>query len=824
MNDALVYGVVPFKPAPGLPGFLRYLVMTCAIVATADSNDITREFGENLARVFGTQSPFNNRSALPGLWHRLANWCNEAHAAGLPIRKVTLPPPGTGKHLGITNAIAFPSWRDLRRLRQLLDRRAEHRSIDGPADAARLLCPIVENDVSFSPAIRRASAEYQQLYLKKASLLGLHRFWMALTGLLKEHRSPPSERGLVPRLELTFGATLDDAELRCVVTDRKGNSEQLGVLEGFPDQVLAQAPEWAIAKSGNHASEALVLAIERGCIPFVEARFGVWQTALLQPPDPVRCLLLLSKQNRDVARHWGVDAEPVGENWLLTAPIPARDCRSLYQYMGLGIGTPGPTSAAIALVGGHRSGSGYLGRESLLPHIGILGPGVLTVRPAEDDGSRCELNRETASLFSMVAPTPLKGAYKFRLDEDIIPATEPLAIERSVTFFPDALEHARLGDIDETTWYSHEEAGVHSASRSPLLTDVIDEHRVIDSERSARFQDLMEAIYAGGRTGWSEQDLVLTMRAVLGEDGPSVWDVLRGLMECGWLRTTSNLRWRARRWWLTPPSLVVVRNASGVAGLLLVGSASANIRRRFQETARAAGCTVTERPGPSEYTASMQLATGRGLREMARELGWSVDERRICVPAAAPHCWSQEHVDESRHKRVAKWNWKAGGFRNPDIPQTGLVSLERFRRERGDRDDLYVVVGADPNRYVTTSRASAISEAHRRARIAMFSWDGSRLFRNSADGHLVEPLAKLAMLSACRSPGPAWLDGRWTYVYETTSDCVTLIRTVFGHGFVQQTSTLEPTASRLSAESIGWLRNRNLFRAENLTLPTAGQR
>jgi hypothetical protein len=125
MSDALAYGLVPYKPRPGLPGFFRYLVMTCAIVATADSNDATQEFGKNLAQAFGSRNPFNNRSSLPDLWLRLARWCNEENAAGRAIRRVVLPPPGTGKYLGLTNAITFPSWRDLRRLRQLLDRRAE---------------------------------------------------------------------------------------------------------------------------------------------------------------------------------------------------------------------------------------------------------------------------------------------------------------------------------------------------------------------------------------------------------------------------------------------------------------------------------------------------------------------------------------------------------------------------------------------------------------------------------------------------------------------------------------------------------------------------
>jgi len=538
---------------------------------------------------------------------------------------------------------------------------------------------------------------------------------------------------------------------------------------------------------------------------------------------PARCLLLLSKKNRDVALKWGVSAVPIGDEWRLAGPIPARDCRSVYQYLGRSTEPASSPSEAVMLVGGYRTGSGFLGREALLPQIRIAGPGAVTLRPVQESGANCQLRRDSDDFYSVITGTPLEGVYKLRLDEDMIASAEPLAIETSVVFFPDALVHAELGHIDEATWRRREEARARSACGPTVLADITDDHPPVDSERSAQFQDCLEALYAGGRSGWSEQELVSTMRAVLGDNAPPVWDILRGLMECGWLKPTSNLRWRARRWWLTPPTLVRVRNTEGIQGLLLVGSAPANIRRRFQQTAQAAGCTVMERPGASEYTACMQLALGPALGEVAEELAWPLAERLICTPMAAPDCWPPENVDESRHRRVGRWNWDKGGFRSPETTNPGPVNLERFRRERGDRDDIFVVTGPGSARYVTTSRTSAIVEAYRRARIAMFRWDGALLVRNSEDGHLVEPLANLAVLSSCRSPGPALVDGRWTYAYGMTADCVGWIRSVFGQAFVEYKSTLDTKLSGLSAEALGWSRNRNVFRVLELMPPPVGR-
>lgn len=821
MADALANGLVPFKPKPGLPGFFRYLVMTCAIVATADNNDSTQDFGKNLARAFGSENPFNNRSSLPDLWHRLESWCNEAQAAGQAIRKVTLPPPGTGKHLGLTNAITFPSWRDLRRLRQLLDRRTEYRSIVDPVDAAIQLCPLIENDFSYSPTIRLASGEYRQLYLKKASLLGLHRFWLALAGLLTEQRSPTSERAVTPRLELRFGSAIDDVELRVTLADKKGHVDPLQILEGFPDQVLEQTGPWAVRIAGERSSEALVSAVTSGVVPLTEAHFGVWHSSLLLPTAPARCLLLLSVKNRNIARKWGIGTESIGDNWLLAGPIPARDCRSVYQYIGLSVESACSPAQAMMLVGGHRTGTGFLGRKTLLPQIRISGPGGVTLRPVQEDGAKCRLHSEASDLYSIGTDIPLDGAYKLRLDEDMIPAAEPLAIETTIVFFTDALEHVALSDIDDARWRLANEARVRPTSLAVVSKATTDEYQpVLDRERSRRFEDWLEALYAGGRNGWSEQELVSTIPAVLGEGAPPVWDILRGLNECGWLQPTSNLRWRARRWWLTPPSLIKIRFVQGTEGLLLLGSTPASIRRRFRETAQTVGCTVSDRPGPSEFAAHLLLATGPTLDDLMTELGWTVAEQRAAAPVPAPDCWTTENVDESRHQRVARWNWEAGAFRSPVTTKSGMVNLERFRRERGDRDDIFVVAGSDNSeRYVTTSRTSAIIEAYRRARIPMFRWDGTRLVRNCQDGHLVEPLATLAMRSSCRSPGPALVDGRWTYVYEMTTDCVDWIGAMLGQAFIHHATARDAEVSSLSAEAFGWSRNRNVFRVQESKPP-----
>jgi hypothetical protein len=815
MSDALARDTLAFQGTADAPGFFRYLVMTCAIVATADNNDLTQEFGENLALAFDSHNFFTNRTALPVLWRRLRDWCNQQNAAGAPVRKVVLPPPGTGRYLGLTNAITFPGWRDLRRLRQLLDRRSEFRSIDGPVAAAKQLCPEIENDASFSPAMRQACEEYQKLYSAKASLLELHRFWLALNGLLQQNHLSTHRRSLTPRLELRFGSGLDDVELQVTLLDSKGSIDVRQVLDGCPDEVLRSVGPWLTQIVGESRSSPLTAAVHNGILPLVEAHFGVWHSSLRVPVPPVSCLILLSRKNKDLARKWGVEAEPIGEDWLLAGPVAARDAQSLYQYLGLGGEDSLPSiSQALMLTGGFKTGSGFLGRASLLPKIEIAGPGTAVLTRTDINGPAYALRAEVSRIYSIDAKESLSGAYKIRLEEDIVPGIEPLAVEKSVVFFPDALEHVELAAIDQTLWHRAPETSTRKTVRTAIEFAPLAERRSEWSpDSSERFHDLLEAIYAEGRLGWSEQELVASIRRLLGADIPAVWDILRGLTECGWLMVTSNLRWRVRRWWIRPPSLVKLSLADGTEALLLTGSTPAMIRKRFTETAAAAGCVVEERAGPSEFAASMLLAKGADIPSVVDELQWSVVEEFTVPSSAAPDCWPLENVDESRHRRVARWDWKAGCFTSREQIQSDSVELERFRRERGDRDDLFVVSGPNgATRYATTSRTRAIAEAYRRAQVPLFQLDGANLVRMPRDGHLPDSLAAMALVLTCRSPGPALVDGRWTYVYPADTSWVQSVRGVMGRFFVGGRLESPKEGGHLSAETFGYLRNRNLFR------------
>lgn len=66
--------------------------------------------------------------------------------------------------------------------------------------------------------------------------------------------------------------------------------------------------------------------------------------------------------------------------------------------------------------------------------------------------------------------------------------------------------------------------------------------------------DLTEAVYAGGRSGWAEGDLVGLVKDVFGADA-NPWAVIRSLCDATLLTSRLRPRWKGRIWTLDPPSL-----------------------------------------------------------------------------------------------------------------------------------------------------------------------------------------------------------------------------------------------------------------------------
>ena len=383
------------------------------------------------------------------------------------------------------------------------------------------------------------------------------------------------------------------------------------------------------------------------------------------------------------------------------------------------------------------------------------------MRAGDDLSEALKLQQHGQGRFVISTEKSIAGLFRFRLRESVL-GDEVLAVELPIRFVADAPMHSELSAGRRDTRTDVEFSSSVTVSAVPRLSNI--SPRALSEQpmptRADRFDDLLEAVYALGRSGWSEGALVASVGDMC--PGPSPWDVLRALEEAGWLERRLSQIWRATYWMLLPPVLVPLAS-SDISATLLEGAAPTAIRTRFTRATCALGGWVEVRQGLGPFTPNCLVAHGPRTDELAKELGWAVVDRPSGVNGVAPDCWPDERATTAGFSPHRVWDWHAAGFRGV-IKAHGVVDLSWWRRESGDRHDLYTVTGSGAG-FTTTNRTVAILEAHRRAGMPLFRRQGESWLRTAEQGYMPLPIAVRLRREEQLASGPVFVDGRWTYAY-----------------------------------------------------------
>ncbi len=794
------------SPDPSVPGYFRYLVLTCAVVATADDNPDTQDFGRNLRRIVGGAHDFTVRAALPGLWQSLRNWCARARKRGDPVREMVLPRPGVGAHIGLTNAIAFPGWRDLRALRRWFDAHpSAANELRKPADVANRLCPEIRPGGRFNEQLVKAADEYMSLYRRGTSLLHLHRLWEATCRALdrRVHKDRDASRSL--RLELEVGHHAPDTRIRIAHLDRVGAEDTTKPSAIYRvDEVRA-----ALAAERNDRAASLLCArFDAGAVPFVQQRFGLW-SAEFAPPAPGREWLYLVTTRiamRGPVATLRARGARVSEYWSLIGPVGHADATLLHRALGLDLDFEQDAVDPLTVDGGVRTRFGLLGRVRVLPAIRREGRGELAMEPVEADGRQVLLQGTgDAATFVIASEGALDGTYRLSLTEEPSPGVR-LGVERQLRFVENAPEHHELGRPG-AGWDDQPEHASEARRSVVPVASYPDAVMVPDDGGPTALDDLLEVIYARGRTGWGESDLVPLVRALL--PGPSPWDILRSLQESGWLRRTTSSRWHATQWWLIPPRLVALDARPG-GDVLLEGSCPRIVRDRFEVTVAALGGRVHLHAGVGPLAVRTARASGVDGHVLASELGWPRCDPGHESALPAPQCWPPGGIDESQHRLHETWNWGSGVFDRPDARDETRIRLDRWTRD--DRPDIFTIAYGSRRHFSTASRTVAVAESFRIAGVPMFSLDDDVMRRIPLQGHLPMHLAHACHRATLRASGPVLADGRWSYAYAASARACESVRRCLGRHFLVDPRPREhaPSDRTPIATLVGRARRRGL--------------
>ena len=806
ISDFLAYGSHPYQWSPDLPGYFRFLLLTCVVVASADDNEETQEFSKNLQRLCRTRRSFGNRQALPRMWNRLVDWCESSRLRGQPVRRIVLPPfDRTEPHIGLTNAISFPSWRDTRRLQSVFERSSGRCLVESPRDAALRLCPVIKDERRFSLQMRTASEEFNVLYRERASLLATHRFWAAVCRALQLKRPNLVFDGPLLRAEFLPGQLPEESRVVFLQERTKGSGD---ATKGSWTECLAvdafQMLE-AMQRSGSDQGRELMDALRAGALPFVHERFGVWISSLSGCSAGDQWIYLVDRERAATVRRLAfAKLSRLNDHWWLVEASTGDAAMHLHQVLGLHARSSGTQDGAFRLRGGVKTPAGHLGRTTLLPWLEIDGSAEISIA-SRDKASVIDIQKVDGGAL-LASHGPLDGQYELSL-ENQLGGRRILSVHRTLRFVADAPQHPSIR-VPATTWRDRRECRDEAWIEHPV--SVVSGTSGVgrsDSGLRDRFDDLLELIYARGASGWAERDLVDAVRELV--PGPSPWDVLRTLQESGWLRSMHSISWRANTWRLMPPHLLRISLDGGDAAVLC-GSASAAIRGRFSATTAALGGFVTSIPGIGPLSPVTAIATNLAPDRLADELAWPVGSVQIAASLRAPGCWESSPSGLEKHELYAEWHWRAGSFRTLEHPAPAAnVEIRWWRRSEGDRGDLFSVDGGAAGQLVSASRTVALVEAFRRAREPMFTQSGGMLLRLPVEGHLPLHLAQTLHVCSLTASGLVRAGNEWRYAYSASAEGMKSASYCLGRHFFERGDRVAPQrVTYLTSTIIGFDRHR----------------
>jgi hypothetical protein len=736
--DALERGRYDNLDNIGLPGCFSFLALTLFVDSLIDEQfNETGQFRPKLADFLRVDRSFSNLCGVAEMWNALDSWLRRQHQLGRPFRLLNLPDPGAWTHIGHTVRLSFPSRRDKRLVLSFLD---EH---EGVLDSPRTFLNAfrnIANSNRASWALREAFADFHHAFLAGKRALGEHRFWLMVLALAEGREKAPTP--LNTWIEMTRD---QDGVWTFVVATSS--------LETIRREVYALL-DVAAAEVKGSGRGGIGRDIGKGFLLFRQAGHARWNSASSLSECIGRVMIAVSSQAR---LQIGNRLAPLVESgsWLLTRePVTVDAAKIALCRLGL-CADNGDEIINVVVRDGVRNGGVWLGRPTFLPCIQAdrsVGPqsGYLQVR-AEDEvaGSvSCTELHSSPGLYRLESDRPLNGRYI------ISPADERSGSptwSRRLSFTADALSRDPEGE---------------SVAGLPLQEwdDVVDQAfgtnfaEATWDEVPTRLDDLNEAIYAAGRTGWDEAEMVTLISQAYGRD-LNPWDVIRSFQESSILRPTLRPMWRGRVWRLGSPKLIRLDSINGDV-LVAGGCISATMADEFKRASEGAGARCFRRRGVSEFAPMLLGCVGGNIEVVAERLQWKL--QRPKGPGSRRLAFHTTTRSVERHRPATSWDWRKRRFVPHDEASAEVVSLTRWTHPGGADHDIYVI-RRDRKEWKLLSRPAAICLAHCLAAIPLFRFSGGRLLRLASEGSLPDAVAAAARLHSLINPGPAGKEFGYAY-------------------------------------------------------------
>ena len=740
------------------PGWFRYLLFSCAIEALPSERFGSNNFRHRVAGATGVS--LSNVPGLAALWRRLQTWLDSRQVEGQPYRSLILPNPETMSQIGYSVNGAFPTWRDADRLNKIWGQRTSFKTL-GPLAAKREIGRQLGAH-RWSDGFKAAFHDFETRLDNGQTLIAQHPFWLQVLKISSRGRVPITwpVAELTSDIDGTSSITVSslNSKSKLVELDRfaGASSVEIGV-EEFIDLLCTTGAEEEFGWLSRDASDGALVFNDNG-----------WKWKADHAPATSRVRLLILR------RHMG-DAPPPGirfGDWILTNPLGFDQATTVIALVRPRSSNDFQPSA-VRLAGGIKVSSGYLGFPSILPGIQAAERCEVSLAPVRETKGELKISASAGSRFELRCGSTIEGTWMLSVNE-----RNHLVAQFPVSFTTEADEWspAEFGLPPSAFEICPEVAATETAT---VIDNEIALPISIEPAKSDAISDLAEAIYAAGRTGWSENELVPMVGTFFPDLPYCQWDVLRLLSDSGWLDCYRSATWAARRWYLRPPSLKTY--STGL--VYLDGAAPRRLRRRFETLVHRAGGSVFAHSGPNEVTIRALLARIDDHDGLAKDLGLQAGLAQVELPSENMCVTFTESANTGEYMEVAShFDWEKERFLLGPAPSQAAVAVERLVQPRHRLQDVYRVRAESGAAHYFDTRNAAIASGYVAAGRPMYAVDhvSGTITRTSADGGLPGPIANFLRLLSGRNPRLVRIEGGYRYVYPYTPEALPQLKAWLG--------------------------------------------
>jgi len=746
-----------------VPGYFRFLVLTCLVAALNESVGSTHNFRVRLGEALQTGTTFSAVEGVNDLWLQLTKWCDKRRERGAPIRRLILPEAGRMKLIGYAVRIAFPAWRDQVSFKRLLSDIPVNIRNSPQRLVSELKRP--QNWIIIPEAIRAACDDFESLLSSGQRLLSSHRFWTLVksTEELLLVGTPLNQLNGW-RLEVSFsGVDEDVVEFKLFLGGRQRLSHSVEC-----EPVFSGSLSRLISLSTEKIPKVLAKSIESGALVFWQNSNACWVFHDQGVPEDALMIVIARSGSAAIRLAVSTSWNPIDKDWYVSTPLNSADTAALKNNTGLSLKST-ENLLVIKVVGGVKTARQvYLGRPRFLPAVIASSTSHASIYSTDSGFDQLSLSG-AAPKWCLESETILNGTWRLAVNEG------KLDFDTNLSFEADAPEKFEL-DTNLTKGFvieeeiSLQESEIHLASGSPASTSPWSETSLI--------ADIMEVVYAGAGSGWAESDLVPLIQSVLPHKS-MVWDILRSLAEAGWIKPHISEAWRARKWMLCAPKIISVGSENNV----IEGAVGAAALKRLSRVVEVNGGVLFMRGSTSSLVPPAIVVQNMDAGTLSKLTGWPEQKSLWPTISSAPQCWAQEKRTCDGRRQVGTWSFEKGLFLPVGqiiIDKESVPSIERWARDRQDDRDVYKVEYARRH-FITTSRTAAILEGYRLKRAALFNWSGNQFTRKSRSGYLPLPVARVLRLSTLACSGVQEVSpGKWSYTYPATKEAGMWVAGLFG--------------------------------------------